>query len=218
MKKKSHMPVYYPIFLNIDGKKGVVVGGGQVALRKVKSLLEYGADVEVISPDPSSELSKLAESKEIRVLNREYRVGDLKGALVAIAATNNSEINQQVVKEARRNAVLVNVTDDAENSDFIAASYVRRGGVTIAVCTGGRSPALARKIRTKLERDLGDEYASLTHLIGEVRAEVKRRKIKVDGDAWQEAIDLDLLLELLRRGESEKARAILISNLKTRRK
>ena len=218
MKKKSHMPVYYPIFLNIDGKKGVVVGGGQVALRKVKSLLEYGADVEVISPDPSSELSKLAESKEIRVLNREYRVGDLKGALVAIAATNNSEINQQVVKEARRNAVLVNVTDDAENSDFIAASYVRRGGVTIAVCTGGRSPALARKIRTKLERDLGDEYASLTHLIGEVRAEVKRRRIKVDGDAWQEAIDLDLLLELLRRGESEKARAILISNLETRRK
>ncbi len=218
MKKKSHMPVYYPIFLNIDGKKGVVVGGGQVALRKVKVLLEYGANVEVISPDPSSELRKLAESRKIRVLDREYRVGDLKGALVAIAATNNSEINQQVVKEARRNAVLVNVTDDAENSDFIAASYLRRGGVTIAVCTNGRSPALARKIRIKLERDLGDEYASLTHLIGEVRAEVKRRRIKVDGDAWQEAIDLDLLLELLRRGESEKARAILISNLKTRRK
>jgi siroheme synthase-like protein len=121
-----------------------------------------------------------------------------------------------VVAEARKGAVLVNVVDDAENSDFIVPSYLRRGEVTIAVSTSGRSPALARKIRTRLEKELGDEYASLIHLIGEVRAEVKQEGMKVDGDRWQKALDLDLLLELLSRGDEAEARAILLSNLKSK--
>jgi siroheme synthase-like protein len=140
----------------------------------------------------------------------------LKKAFVAIAATDDSEINQRVVAEARKGAVLVNVVDDAENSDFIVPSYLRRGEVTIAVSTSGRSPALARKIRTRLEKELGDEYASLIHLIGEVRAEVKQEGMKVDGDRWQKALDLDLLLELLSRGDEAEARAILLSNLKSK--
>jgi len=114
--------------------------------------------------------------------------------------------------------VLVNVVDDAENSSFILPSYVRRGDVTIAISTAGRSPALARKIRTKLEEDFGDEYASLALLIAEVRAEVKRQGIKVDGDAWQKALELGLLTDLLRRGDSEKARALLLSSLKRQQK
>ncbi|TET68285.1 MAG: bifunctional precorrin-2 dehydrogenase/sirohydrochlorin ferrochelatase, partial [Dehalococcoidia bacterium] len=119
-----------------------------------------------------------------------------------------------VAEEARRNAVLVNVADDAENSDFILPSYLRQGYITIAISTGGRSPALARKIRTRLEKDFGDEYASLALLIDEVRAELKRQEIKVNGDAWQEALDLDLLTDLVKRGDNEKAKAILLSNLK----
>jgi len=216
MRKEDQMPAYYPVSLNISGRKCVVVGGGQVALRKAKALLEHGADVEVISPDLCPELVQLAGSGEIRVLAREYQPGDLKKAFVAIAATDDSEINQRVVAEARKDAVLVNVVDDAENSDFIVPSYLRRGEVTIAVSTSGRSPALARKIRTRLEKELGDEYASLIHLIGEVRAEVKREGMKVDGDRWQKALDLDLLLELISRGDGEKARAILLSNLKSK--
>jgi len=218
MKKGDELPTYYPIFLNISGKKCVVVGGGQVALRKVTTLLEHGASVEVISPDLCSELSQLAESGEIGVLRRSYRAGDLQDAVIAIAATNDSNTNLEVVKEARRKAVLVNVVDDAESSDFIVPSYMRRGDVTIAISTGGRSPALARKIRNRLEKDFGDEYASLALLIDEVRAEVKGQGIKVNGDAWQEALDLDLLGDLLRRGDNEKAKAILLSNLKARQK
>lgn len=218
MKKGDEQPTYYPIFLNISGKKCVVVGGGQVALRKVTTLLEHGASVEVISPDLCSELSQLAESGEIGVLQRSYRAGDLQDAVIAIAATNDSNTNLEVVKEARRKAVLVNVVDDAESSDFIVPSYMRRGDVTIAISTGGRSPALARKIRNRLEKDFGDEYASLALLIDEVRAEVKGQGIKVNGDAWQEALDLDLLGDLLRRGDNEKAKAILLSNLKARQK
>ena len=216
MKREDQVPAYYPVSLNISGRKCVVVGGGQVALRKVKALLEHGADVEVISPDLCPEMVQLAEDGELQVIAKEYRAGDLKKAFVAIAATDDSEINQRVVAEARKGAVLVNVVDDAENSDFIVPSYLRRGEVTVAVSTSGRSPALARKIRTRLEKELGDEYASLTHLIGEVRAEVKREGMKVDGDRWQKALDLDLLLELLSRGDEAEARAILLSNLKSK--
>ncbi len=218
MKTSGQPSPYYPVFLSLSGKRCVIVGGGQVALRKVRTLLEHRANVEVISPELCSGLGQLAESGEIHVLHREYQTGDLRGVFVAIVATNDSETNLKVAKEARRNAVLVNVVDDAENSDFILPSYVRRGDVTIAISTAGRSPALARKIRTRLEKDFGDEYASLALLINEVRARVKHQGIRVDGDAWQEALDLDLLIELLRSGDNEKARAILFSSLEARQR
>ena len=214
--KKGQGITYYPVFLNVDGKKCVVVGGGQVAWRKVRVLLEHGADIEVISPDLCPELAKLAESGEIHALTREYQAGDLKNAFVAIAATDDNEINQRVVVEARRRAVLVNVVDDAENSDFIVPSFLRRGDITIAVSTNGKSPALARKIRSRLEKEMGDEYASLASLVSEVRGEVKQQGIKIDDTGWQEALDLDLFLELLRKGEKVKAKAILLSNLKAK--
>jgi len=218
MKKGYRLVSYYPIFLNISGKRCVVVGGGQVALRKVRAMLEHGANIDVISPDLCPELVQLTKRGEINVLNREYQIGDLKGAFVAIAATDNDEINRQIAEEAKRNAVLVNVVDEVKNSDFIVPSYLHRGEITIAISTAGKSPALARKIRTKLEKDFGDEYASLTRLVSEVRAEAKKQKIEVDGNDWQEALDLDLLLELLRRGEEKKAKTILLTNLKTRQK
>jgi precorrin-2 dehydrogenase/sirohydrochlorin ferrochelatase len=209
---------YYPIFLNVSGKKCVVVGGGQVALRKVGALLDNGANVEVISPDLCPELNKLAETREIAAQRKLYQAGDLKGALIVIAATDDHGINLEVVKEAKRTGVLVNVVDGPDNSDFIVPSCLRRGNVTIAVSTAGRSPALARKIRARLEKDLGDEYAALALLIGEVRAEIKRLGIKVNGDDWQKAMDLDLLIDLLKKNDGEKARELLRNNLKALQK
>lgn len=211
---KSPNLAYYPMFLKIMGKRCVVVGGGGVARRKVRGLLEHGASVEVISPDLCPELNKLGETGEIKVLRRRYQSGDLQGAFLAIAATDNRALNRQVVKEAKDKAVLVNVADDPQDSDFIMPSYLRRGALTIAVSTAGRSPALARKIRTRLEKEFGDEYASLVRLIAEVRAEVRRQGIKIIADDWQEALDLDFILDLLRRGEDEKARAVLLDKLK----
>ena len=95
---------------------------------------------------------------------------------------------------------------------------MRRGDFTIAISTGGRSPALARKIRTRLEKDFGDEYASLTLLIDEVRTEVRRQGIEVDGDGWQKAMDIDLIIDLLKKGDRQKAKATLFSNLKRQQK
>jgi precorrin-2 dehydrogenase/sirohydrochlorin ferrochelatase len=211
--KKAKGLASYPMFLNISGKRCVVIGGGQVARRKVRTLLEHGASVEVISPDLCPELNKLVETGEVKVRRRRYQAGDLPGAFLVITASDDSEINRQVVKEAKGKSVLVNATDDPENSDFIAPSSVRRGDMTIAISTTGRSPALARKIRTRLEKEFGDEYASLVNLIAEVRTEVKRRGIKVSGDDWQEALDLDLMLDLLQKGDREKAKVVLLDKL-----
>jgi len=211
MRKTSQE--FYPLFLKISGKKCVVVGGGGVTRRKVKALLEHGASVEVISPDPCPELAKLGETGEIKLLRRGYQPGDLRGAFLAIAASDSRALNRQVAKEAQEKAVLVNVADAPENSDFILPSYLRRGALTIAVSTAGVSPALARKIRTRLEEEIGDEYASLVRLVGEVRAELKRKKIKITADDWQEALDLDLILGLLKKGEEKKVRAVLLENI-----
>ena len=214
MKKKDAVVDYYPVSLNIGRRKCVVVGGGEVALRKVKALLEHGANVEVISPDLCPELAQLAKSQEISMCHHAYETGDLAGAFLAIVATDDAKINRRVAAEARSMAILVNVVDDAENSDFIVPSYLRRDGLTIAVSTSGQSPALARKIRTRLEQEITDQYGVLTRLIGEVRAEIKREGIKIADDHWQEALDLDLLLELLKKGERGKAKTILLSRLK----
>ncbi len=216
MKKEDQ--AFYPMFLNINGKRCVVVGGGKVALRKVRALLEHGASVEVISPDLCSELLELAERGRISTLRRCYQPGDLGKALIAIVATDDKDVNQQVAKEARRGRVLVNVADDLVNSDFIIPSCTHRGEITIAVSTSGKSPALARKIRTRLDKEFGDEYAAMVRLISEVRADVKRRGMRLSGEDWQESIDLDLMIELLRKGENEKAKDVLLGNLKARQK
>jgi precorrin-2 dehydrogenase/sirohydrochlorin ferrochelatase len=106
------------------------------------------------------------------------------------------------------------VADDPERSDFIVPSSFRRGNLTIAVSTGGTSPALARKIRTKLEKSFGVEYASLLSLIGEVRSTMKRKGYIVDGETWQDALDLRLLMRLVKAGQWEKAKTFLVNQLK----
>jgi len=206
--------LYYPIFLNIRGKKCLVVGGGKVALRKVQALLECGANVQVVGPILCPELRQLAKSGAIQALQRDYKAEDLQDALIAVAATDDAKTNESVDAEARRQRVLINVVDDPQHSDLIAPSYFRRGEVTIAVSTSGRSPALARKLKSKLEKDFGTEYAQLAVLASEVRTELKQQKIVVDNDAWQEVLDLNLLTELLKAGKVQEAKDTLLRDLK----
>lgn len=110
------------------------------------------------------------------------------------------------------------MVDDGEISDFIVPSHVRRGDFSLAVSTGGKSPALARKVRTRLEKEFGDEYEALVSIIDDVRTEVKRLGMDIDADGWQEALDLDHLTSLLREGEREKARAALNENIKAQKR
>jgi len=205
---------YFPAFLDLRGKRCIVVGGGKVALRKVKMLLDCQADVRVISPALHPDLARVVKKKGLRRVPREFRRGDLDGAVIVIAATDVKEVNERITQEAKRRGALVNVVDDPELSDFILPSFFRRGGLNIAVSTSGKSPALARKIRTKLEMEFGKEYDLLLSLVEGVRTELKQKGIRVNPEVWQEALDLDLLIERLKAGQPSNARAVLLGNLK----
>ena len=209
--KSSH---YYPIFLGISNKKCVVFGGGNVALRKVRMLLDHSAEVEVISPVFCPELIHLAEHNEISIVRKGFETKDLTGATVAIAATDSTETNEDIAAAARRQGTLVNVVDNPLHSDFIVPSYLKRGDITIAVSTSGKSPALARKIRSKIEHEFGNEYTQLALLVSEVRLNLKQQEIFIDNDVWQEALDLELLTELVRNGKNQEAKDTLLGNLK----
>jgi siroheme synthase-like protein len=203
----------YPVFLSIRGKRCVVIGGGMVALRKVRALLDCGAKVTVVSPTFHPDLARLAENGRIISIRRAFRPGDLAGAIIAIAATDERVVNQNVSDEARDRGVLVNVVDSSEQSDFIIPSFFRRGDLTVAVSTAGMSPALARKIRMKLEGLLGEEFALVVSIIKDVRSGFRRQGIGIGADAWQEALDLDLLIGLVQEGRLEEARDVLRARL-----
>jgi precorrin-2 dehydrogenase/sirohydrochlorin ferrochelatase len=206
--------MYYPVFLNLQGRKCLVAGGGQVALRKASALLEHGAEVTVISPRLCAGMRKLDVDGKIKVINRAYRPGDMKGACIAIVATSNRGVNLGAAGEAKKRGVPVNVVDDPELSDFIVPSIMRRGSLAIAVSTSGKSPALARKIRGRLEGEFGKEYAQLVLIIEEVRRQVKGQRLRVSSRDWQETIDLDSMIALIRQGRDEEAGQSLLERLK----
>src|SRR4030042_3023692 len=217
-RKESKPRLYYPIFLNLQGEKCVVGGGGRVAFRKVTTLLNCGADITVISPKPHAEISKLFKNKAIQLVRRNYERGDLRRAALSIAATHVKEINRKVAEESKKNGTLVNVVDDAELSDFIIPSSFRRGDLSVAVSTSGMSPALAKKIRASLEKNIGIEYAYLLSLIAEIRSEIKKKGLRVSAKTWQESLDLDSLILLLRAGRHDEAKATLLGKLKPTKK
>jgi len=215
MENKGTGPIrYYPAFLNLRGKHCVVVGAGEVALRKIRMLLDCGAKVTVVSPTTCREVSGLAKAGAVELRRRSYRRGDLKSTALVVSATNRKGINQAVVEEARKKKVLINVVDDPGRSDFIVPSSLRRGGLTIAVSTSGMSPALARKIRMKLEADFGTAYVSLLELVEEIRSQLREKKMRVRAETWQKALDLDRLIDFVRNGRTEEAKEILLRNLK----
>jgi siroheme synthase-like protein len=215
MKRGKQASPYYPILLNIQGRKCLVVGGGKLALRKTTALLEHSANVEVVSPTFCLELNQLATDGAIRAIQRDYKSEDLQHAFIAIAATDDAKTNERVAAEARRQRVLINVVDDPKNSDFIVPSYFERGDVIVAVSTSGRSPALARKIRSQLENDFKAEYAQLAVVADEARSELKQQGITISSDTWQQVLSLNSLIELLRQGKNQEAKEIMVTRLKT---
>ncbi len=156
----------------------MVIGGGKVASRKVKTLLSYGAQVEVVSPEVVPELEDLAREGKIVLKKRPYQEGDLEGAFLVVAATNLPAVQEQVVGEAQKRGLLLNVVDQPERSNFIVPSVVRRGRLTLAISTSGASPALARRLRETLEDIFGPEYATYLDLMARWREEILARELK----------------------------------------
>lgn len=206
------MASYYPVYLDIKGRSCVIIGGGEVAERKVHGLLDCGAKVSLISPEVTSGIREMAQGGSLQLETREYRKGDLKGAFLAIAATDRREVNEAIAKEAALEKVVLNVVDNAPLCTFIAPSVVSRGDVTVAVSTGGASPALARKLRESLEASETMEYAHLTGILSSARKELKRQGLEVHPDRWQESIRYELV-DLVKSGKSEQALEQLMSSL-----
>jgi precorrin-2 dehydrogenase/sirohydrochlorin ferrochelatase len=156
----------------LDRYHSVVVGGGIVANRKVAGLLDAGAFVQVISPELCPELASAARRGDIQVIRREYQGGDLQGARLAIAATGDPQVNARIARDGQACGCLVNVVDDPQHSDFILPAVVRRGEMTIAISTGGASPALAHCLRERLEQEIDPGYGELARLLAETRPEL----------------------------------------------
>lgn len=186
-----------------------------MAERKVNGLLECGASVKVIALSLTAELEQMGKVGKIRSLKRNFEPGDLRGAFMAIAATDDKGINQVIAREGAARGVLVNIVDDAGNSDFILPALLRRGNVTVAISTSGQSPALARKLRLELEKYFGNELDSLSELISEVRAELKKQGKQVSGDKWEKHLDLNGLRSRVKEGEFAEVKKELLSLLST---
>jgi len=159
----------------MQARQTVVTGGGYVAARKVEGLLAAGAQVKVISPILIPELQTLADSGVITFTSRAYQDGDLEGAYLAIAATDEAAVNHAVWAEAMKRGCLVNVVDDPEHSTFILPAVLQRGDMSVAISTGGGSPALARRLRERMEGMIGPEYGTLTEIMAALRPELIER-------------------------------------------
>ncbi len=198
---------FYPVFLNLRGRRAVVIGGGAVAEQKVLGLLSAGAHVTVVSPETTPRLAELAAAGEIDLRRRPYRSGDLAGAWLAIAGTDDRAANAQVWAEAEREGVLLNAVDDLDHCSFIAPAIHREGSITVAVSTSGKSPALAARLRQRVARLVGPAEARLCELLGELRPELaaRVRDPHVRTALWYRIVDSDVI-EFVRRGDMEGAR------------
>ena len=185
----------------------VVIGGGAVAERKVHALLDALATVKLISPILTDSLQTLADRGAIQHVQRTYSDGDLDGAFLVFAATDDPAVNHAIGREAETSRVLVDVVDSPELCSFTVPAVVRRGSLTLTVSSGGQSPALSAHIRRELQDTFGPEYSALTDILGELRGHVTQscppahRK-----QLWYSLIRSDLL-QLLRAGQIQQARA-----------
>jgi precorrin-2 dehydrogenase / sirohydrochlorin ferrochelatase len=205
----------YPVALELAGRRAVVIGEEAVAHGKVDGLLRAGAAVTVLAGGPAAELARLEAEPAVQVRRRGWRPADLDGAAVCVAAAGDPAERAAIAAAARARGVLVNVMDDVACCDFAAPAVVRRGELLIAVSTGGRSPALARRLRVELGERYGAEWAEVVELLGEVRAETLPLlpDLAERSRRWQAALDPEELAALVRAGRHEQAAARLRERL-----
>jgi uroporphyrin-III C-methyltransferase / precorrin-2 dehydrogenase / sirohydrochlorin ferrochelatase len=198
---------FYPVFLNLGGRHCVVVGGGAIAEQKVVGLLEAEARVTVVSPTLTWKLEDLASTGAIEVRRRPYQRGDLEGAFLAIAATDDRDANAAVWDEAEERGILLNAVDDLPHCSFIAPALHREGDIAVAISTGGKSPAFAVRLRERISALIGREEAEFLNLLGELRPHVAARvpDFKQRTRLWYQIVDSDAV-EYVRRGDLAGAR------------
>lgn len=205
----SYTPLPYPVNLCLDGQPVLVVGGGPIAARKVEGLLEAGACVTVVAP---TAVGAISENPEVVWHRRAYRPDESRSYRLVVTATSDPAVNTLVARDCEAANVFVNSADDPVNCTFTLPSVARRGDLQVTVSTNGRSPALARWLRRRIEREIDSGYATLLELLSEARAEAKARFGTSELTGWEAALD-DGLLELVRVGRTVEARSLLRRHL-----
>jgi precorrin-2 dehydrogenase / sirohydrochlorin ferrochelatase len=203
---------YYPVFLNLAGRRCAVIGGGSVGQRKVEGLVESGANVTVISPRLTERLDAFVKQGTVQHVSREYQTGDLAGFDLAFAATDDGALNMRVFEDAREKGIWINAADDPSRCDFILPAVIRRGELMVAVSTGGASPALTRAIREDLEKYFPQDFKELVEVASEVRRELRRQSVEVSASRWNEALKGDFR-QLIKEGRAGEAKQLLVEKL-----
>jgi siroheme synthase-like protein len=207
---------YYPIYLDLRGRKTLVVGGGLIAEGKALQLLDAGARVTVVSPDLTEALRASVERGEINHRSGSFTEEDLYGVVLVISATNDRKVNEEVANAAAARGLLCNVVDQPDLCNFITPALVTRGELQISVSTGGGSPTLTQRVKREVAALIGEEYGQLLEIAAEMRAEAKdqiadfeRRK-----EALRAFVESDAL-DLIRAGRSEEARDLARNGVKS---
>ena len=206
------MTSFYPVFLNLTGRRCVIIGGGQIAEGKITKLIDSGANITVISPDATQCIRDAADRGVIKFQERKYKNGDLQDSFLAIAATNDRVVNQEIFEEAEKLGVLLNAVDDPPRCSFIAPSIVKRGPVTLAISTGGASPALARKLRETLTDSRHLQWADAASVLSKARQVIKDEQVAIDPQRWQCCMSSDFLT-LAKSGREDEAMEVLLDGL-----
>jgi len=194
--------VGFPVNLVLEDRRCLVVGGGEVAARKAQSLAACGARVHVVAPEVGTSVRAVAG---VTWEERPYAPRDFEGVWLAVAATDDPDVNRAVFDDGEALRVWVNGADDPDNCSFMLPSVVRRGSLTVTVSTSGRSPAMAAWLRRRLESQIGPEYEVLLDLVASERENLKAAGRSTEGLDWQKALDSDML-GLIRSGDVNHAR------------
>ncbi len=191
---------YYPIYLDLKGRTVLLIGGGDVALQKIKALLDAGARVRLVSPEGNGAFQQLALEKKIRWARRAYRASDLKGARLVIAATDNPKEQKRISKDCRARGIWANIVDVTPLCDFIAPAVVRRGDIQIAISTGGAAPAFAKYLRQKLEQLVGPEHEAFIAMVKEARPKILKLAKEKRRALWERLVNDSFFQDIRSKG------------------
>ena len=197
---------YYPIYLDIEDRNVVIIGGGNVCARKAETMMKYGARVTVISPEFTEEIEGWEAEGCLAIRRKTYDAGDLDGANIVIASTDDTAVNEQIAADCRARRIPVNVVDVTPLCEFIVPAIIESGSIQVAVSTGGRSPALARTLKEDLQRFIGPEYAEVNDVLGTLRDDAKRvLPTDLDRKRFFDGIIARGILDMLRQGKRREA-------------
>lgn len=203
------MSNYYPIFIDLEKKPVLVVGGGPVAYRKVKTLLEYGACVRIVAPQIVAELKDIVDGELCLWIRKEYSREDIHDSALVFSCTEKEEVNARVAEDAKALNRFINVVDDPDKCSFIVPSIMRRGDLSIAVSTAGSSPLVARQIRGELEGLYGDEMKVYLDLLRAWRKEIKKHLPPDKRPEFWEKVTEGQVLNYIKNGQLEQAKEVI---------